>query len=203
MRLIWKKRFGFMLVTYPADPQGNDPGMRVGVYDPAGDMWWFSETISTDQTVLEAAALRGWIDLLHDFGKRQEYFPDGTPVLEHSNDIDNEISIAQLRLGELDHELRLSAGSSADAGAGGEGEEGNEGEGVTGSSSEQAEREEESQQEEEVHGSGPQEDGSNSGEGDPGGEHQRDEARPDTGSESLDSNEGEQPAKRKSKKKRS
>lgn len=198
MRLIWKKRFGFIVVSYPVNKDIDDSPFRVGIYDDNGDMWWFSNEMTRDETILEVSACRGWVDLLSDFASRQEFLPNGSNVLENQKDMDNEIQITKLRIGELDHELRLSAGPSADTGDGGEGGElGGE------DSDQQASGEEEPQQEEEVHSSGSEEDGSDSGTGDPGGQDECDTPRQPAGGEPLDSGQGEQPSEGKSKKERS
>tara|TARA_B100000586_G_scaffold226003_1_gene173760 strand:- start:1436 stop:2026 length:591 start_codon:yes stop_codon:yes gene_type:complete len=196
MRLIWKKRFGFIVVSYPVNKDIDDSPFRVGIYDDSGDMWWFSDDMTRNETVLEIAACRGWVDLLSDFASRQEFLPNGSNVLENQKDMDNEIQITQLRIGELDHELRLSAGSPADTGDGREGLGGED-------SDQQASGEEEPEQEEEVLSSGSEEDGSDSGEGDPRGQDECDPPRQPAGSESLDSDEGKQASKGKGKKKRS
>ena len=90
MRLIWKKRFGFIVVSYPINKDIDDSPFRVGIYDDNGDMWWFSNEMTRDEAVLEIAACRGWVDLLSDFASRQEFLPNGSNVLENQKDMDND-----------------------------------------------------------------------------------------------------------------
>ena len=99
MRLIWKKRWGFTVISYPVDQEENL--FRVGVYDGNGDLWWYSETSSSNEQVLEEEACKGWIDILTDFGKRHETFPSNQSVLEAQKDIGSEIQVTRVRLQEL------------------------------------------------------------------------------------------------------
>ena len=193
MRLIWKKRFGFLVVSYPVEKSIVDSPFRIGIYDDNGDMWWFSDDESKNETVLELAACRGWIDLLTDFASRQEFLPNGANVLENQTDMDNEIKVTQIRLQELDYELRLSNGPSGSAGDAGEGGE---------ESSEipvSPEGSEELQKEEEILSSGPEEDGSDGGANDSGRSDECDPPSESSGSKSLDSKQGKQAPTKQSK----
>ena len=196
MRLIWKKRFGFLVVSYPVEKSIVDSPFRIGIYDDNGDMWGFSDDESKNETVLELAACRGWIDLLTDFASRQEFLPNGANVLENQTDMDNEIKVTQIRLQELDYELRLSNGPSGSAGDAGEGGEGGE------ESSEipvSPEGSEELQKEEEILSSGPEEDGSDGGANDSGRSDECDPPSESSRSKSLDSKQGKQAPTKQSK----
>tara|TARA_B100001013_G_scaffold331809_1_gene247644 strand:+ start:2999 stop:3649 length:651 start_codon:yes stop_codon:yes gene_type:complete len=185
MRLIWKKRWGFVVISYPVEQDGG--GFRVGVYDANGDLWWYSENTSEDNLILEQDACKGWLEILTDFGKRQEDFPDNSSVLENQRDIKAEIEVTRMRLSEIEAELKTREdGSNA-----GELEsaitESNELDG-RGSSKESEEQE----KDQKVQASRLEENEADSGGSDSSGESERDESREDSGSESLDGEQSEE-----------
>lgn len=123
MRLIWKKRWGFTVISYPIDQEENL--FRVGVYDGNGDLWWYSETSSDNELILEEESCKGWINILTDFGQRHENFPTGQPVLDAQKDISSEIQITRKRLqellkGEFDELSGSDDGDGTSTGTGGE-----------------------------------------------------------------------------------
>lgn len=168
-----------MVVSYPVDTE--DGGFRVGVYDVNGDLWWYSEQTSKDNTVLEHQACQGWLEILTDFGRRHENFPDEQSVLEVQKDIKAEIEVTKMRLDELqeliedDSELDGSTDSS-------DGDD-------RGSS-----QEEEDASNQEVQPEGTEEDGTEAGSDDSGGGDEDESSGESTGSERVDGEEADEDA---------
>lgn len=103
MRMIWKKRWGFVLNTYPIE---NDTGdivaYRIGLYDDKQDLWWFSPENLNNTFELEASANQGWVEMMTDFLERQDEFPDGTPVVNVRTEVEAEIFSSNNRIAQLD-----------------------------------------------------------------------------------------------------
>tara|TARA_B100000929_G_scaffold204270_1_gene162515 strand:- start:486 stop:1157 length:672 start_codon:yes stop_codon:yes gene_type:complete len=120
MRMIWKKRWGFVLNTYPIE---NDTGdivaYRIGLYDDKQDLWWFSPENLNNTFELEASANQGWVEMMTDFLERQDEFPDGTPVVNVRTEVEAEIFSSNNRIAQLDafiKEERDGPGIQPDAG---------------------------------------------------------------------------------------
>lgn len=102
MRMIHKKRWGFVCQVYPIDNEdGQLAGFKVGIYDDNKDLWWFSDDTVKNAVALEAIAMTGWRELLEDFMDNHDEFPDRTQVIDVRSEIRAEIDSAKFRLDQL------------------------------------------------------------------------------------------------------
>jgi hypothetical protein len=78
MRIIYRKRWGFSLISYPVEGStpGSMQGYRAGIFDDS-DLWWYSEEIYDKAEQTKSDAYRGWLEILEEFENHQPHFPDG------------------------------------------------------------------------------------------------------------------------------
>ena len=79
MRIIYRKRWGFSLISYPVEGStpGSMQGYRAGIFDDS-DLWWYAEETYDTPEKTKSDAYRGWLEILSEFENPQPHFPDGS-----------------------------------------------------------------------------------------------------------------------------
>ena len=79
MRIIYRKRWGFSLISYPVEGStpGSMQGYRAGIFDDS-DLWWYAEETYDTPEKTKSDAYRGWLEILSEFENHQPHFPDGS-----------------------------------------------------------------------------------------------------------------------------
>ena len=75
MRLIWKRKHGFTLMSYPVD--GDDgKGFKAAILDSEDKIWGLSDETYDNTNGAGETAKGAWDEFLKDYIDNHDYFPD-------------------------------------------------------------------------------------------------------------------------------
>jgi len=88
MRVIWRKKWGFQLTSYPYKPTDNEGEpketdkdlYKIAILDNGGDLWWVSDEAYDSEPDLREVGEAAWKDFLDDYSKNHALFPNGDLV---------------------------------------------------------------------------------------------------------------------------
>ena len=81
MRIIWRKNFGFTLLSYPwkgDDEDSKTEQYKLAITDAEGSLWWLSDEATEDESALRKDSEEIWAAFIWNYVKDHTTFPDGS-----------------------------------------------------------------------------------------------------------------------------
>ena len=102
MRIIYRKRWGLSLISYPVEGStpGSMQGYRAGIFADS-DLWWYSEEVYDTPEKTKSDAYRGWLEIMSEFETHQPHFPDGTNPSEEDLATEREVAEGMIETKEV------------------------------------------------------------------------------------------------------